>query len=148
MGTFKYPHLFEPIKLGGTLFRNRIFAAPTGYRNMTTDSVYPHEATCYFGRKAMGGAASVSTGEIVVDSELGKGSPYHMCIDNPNSWIPLGKVANAISRYGAVPTAELQHAACTQTATWRSSVGRQRASLTVRWNTNLLAGLSRRCRKR
>ena len=26
----KYPHIFEPIELAGTIFRNRIFAAPTG----------------------------------------------------------------------------------------------------------------------
>lgn len=110
MGKFKYPNLFEPLKLRGALFRNRIFAAPTGYRNMTYDSVWPLEAAYYYGRKAMGGAASVSTGELIVDTELGRGSPNHICIDNQQSLMPLGKVANAISRYGAVPTAELQHA--------------------------------------
>jgi len=110
MKKFKYPHLFEPLKLRGTLFRNRIFAAPTGYRNMTYDSVWPLEAGDYYGRKAMGGAASVATGELVVDTEFGRGSLNHICIDNPQSLMPLEKVAKAISRYGAVPTAELQHA--------------------------------------
>ncbi len=110
MSGLKYPHLCQPIKLRGVLFRNRMFAAPTGYRNMTYDSVLPREAAYYYSRKAMGGAASVSTGELVVDTELGRGAPHHICIDNTQSWNPLGKVANAISRYGAVPTAELQHA--------------------------------------
>ncbi len=110
MSQFKYPNLFEPLKLRGTLFRNRIFAAPTGYRNMTYDSVWPLEAADYYGRKAKGGAASVATGELVVDTEFGRGSLNHICIDNPQSLQPLGKVANAIARYGAVPTAELQHA--------------------------------------
>lgn len=32
-----YPHLFEPIQLGKTLFRNRIFASPTGHHEMTPD---------------------------------------------------------------------------------------------------------------
>ena len=27
---YKYPHLFQPIQLGNVLFRNRIFASPTG----------------------------------------------------------------------------------------------------------------------
>ena len=110
MNRFKYPHLFEPLKLRGTLFRNRIFAAPTGYRNMTYDSVWPLEAGDYYGRKALGGAASVATGELVVDTEFGRGSLNHICIDNPQSLMPLEKIAKAISRYGAVPTAELQHA--------------------------------------
>lgn len=110
MSGLKYPHLCQPIKLRGVLFKNRMFAAPTGYRNMTYDSVLPREAVYYYSRKAMGGAASVSTGELVVDTALGRGGQHHICIDNPQSLTPLGKVANAISRYGAVPTAELQHA--------------------------------------
>lgn len=110
MSEFKYPLLCEPIKLRGALFKNRMFAAPTGYRNMTYDSVLPREAAYYYSRKAMGGAASVSTGELIVDTDLGRGGLHHICIDNPQSFIPLGKIANAISRFGAVPTAELQHA--------------------------------------
>ncbi len=34
---FKYPHLFAPIQLGNVLFRNRIFASPTGYQNLNGD---------------------------------------------------------------------------------------------------------------
>ena len=41
---------------------------------------------------------------------MGRGGPHHICIDNPQSLLGLGKIANAVSRYGAVPTAELQHA--------------------------------------
>jgi len=110
MSEFKYPHLFEPLRLGAQLFRNRLFAAPTGYRNMTTDSIYPEEGFQYYRRKAMGGCASVSSGELIVDTERGRGSPNHICIDNPSAAIPLGKLAFAISRYGAVPTAEFSHA--------------------------------------
>ena len=110
MSTFKYPHLFEPIRLAGTLFRNRIFAAPTGYQNMSGNSVLPGEAPYYYARKAMGGAASVATCELIVDGELGRGGVNHVCLDNPRGHRVLGRVANAISRYGAVATAELQHA--------------------------------------
>ena len=110
MSEFKYPHLFEPIKLGNQLFRNRLFAAPTGYRNMTHDSIYAEEAFQYYRRKAMGGCASVATGELIVDTQYGRGSLNQICIDNPAAQIPLGKLAFSISRYGAVPTAELTHA--------------------------------------
>ena len=77
---------------------------------MTYDSVWPPEAVLYYGRKAMGGAAAVATGELIVDTEFGRGGMHHICIDNPQALIPLGKVAYGIRRYGAVPAAELQHA--------------------------------------
>lgn len=37
MQSFKYPHLFTPIRIGGTWFRNRIFAAPTGHQDLTPE---------------------------------------------------------------------------------------------------------------
>ena len=48
MFELRYPHLFEPIVLGGTVFRNRIFASPTGYQNVTCDDILPPgaEALC------------------------------------------------------------------------------------------------------
>ena len=70
MSQMRYPHIFEPIRLGRQLFLNRLFAAPTGYRNMTYDSIYPEEALQYYRRKAMGGCAAVSTGELIVDTAM------------------------------------------------------------------------------
>ncbi|NLV50617.1 MAG: FAD-dependent oxidoreductase [Clostridiales bacterium] len=106
---FKYPHLFEPIRLGGTLFKNRIFASPTGYTNMTGDNVLPPGAEAYYERKAIGGAASVAGCELIVDGELGRGGPTHVAIDELSARMPLCRIATAVSRHGAVATAELQH---------------------------------------
>ncbi len=106
MNGFKYPHLFEPIRLGNTLFRNRIFASPTGYMNFLEETL---GAAAYYERKAMGGAASVATCEIIVDKELGKGGATHLCIEDPRAFDPLCHLANAVSRHGAIATAELQH---------------------------------------
>ncbi|MBR2522250.1 MAG: hypothetical protein IKE61_03900, partial [Coriobacteriales bacterium] len=79
MGELKYPHLFEPIQIGNRLFRNRIFASPTGYLNNNSDGLQnTFGASLYYGRKAMGGAASVSTGECVVDSVYGAGGDVQM----------------------------------------------------------------------
>jgi hypothetical protein len=66
----KYPHLFQPIEIAGTLFKNRIFAAPTGYMDMDREGILNDAAALYYGRKAQGGAAAVTLGECVVDSEL------------------------------------------------------------------------------
>ena len=105
----RYEKLFEPIKLANTYFRNRIFAAPTGFQDMDKDGIIAPEAAYYYGRKAMGGVASVTVGECVVDTELGKGSDLHICLDNPFAFQGLSRVAGEVSRNGAVCSAELQH---------------------------------------
>ncbi|MDR0916531.1 MAG: NAD(P)/FAD-dependent oxidoreductase [Oscillospiraceae bacterium] len=110
MYTQKYPHLFTPIKLGNTVFRNRIFGSPTGYQELTSEEFPTQDTAAYFARKARGGAASVAVGECVVDSKRGRGGANHMPLDNPEILGALTMLAESISQYGAVPVAELQHA--------------------------------------
>ena len=107
----KFPHLFSPIVLGNTLFRNRIFASPTGYQNVNGDGYLNDGAPAYYGRKAMGGAASVATFEGIVDGELGKGGDGHICLDSPSMGVSrnLSNVAFAIKSFGAVASLELAH---------------------------------------
>ena len=110
MSELLYPHLFSPIKLGDRLFRHRIFAAPTGYQNVNQDGLINEGATAYYERKAMGGAASVTSFEGIVDGEFGRGGPGHVSLDRPGIGSSLARIAYAVKRYGAVPTLELQHA--------------------------------------
>lgn len=107
---YKYPHLFQPIQLGNVLFRNRIFASPTGYQNVNGDGYLNDGAAAYYGRRAKGGAASVATFEGIVDGELGRGGATHICMDTPNIDRGLSRIAYEIRGYGAVATMELQHA--------------------------------------
>ena len=109
MNTIRYQHLFSPIVLGNTLFRNRIFASPTGYQNLNGDGYLNDGATAYYERKAMGGAASVATFEGIVDGEIGKGGATHICLDTPNIDRGLSRIAHGIKSYGAVASLELQH---------------------------------------
>lgn len=109
MSQCKYPNLFKPIVLGNTLFRNRIFASPTGYQNLNGDGYLNDGAAAYYERKARGGAASVTSFEGVVDGELGKGGRNHICLDTPGISVGLSRIAHAVSGYGAVASLELQH---------------------------------------
>ena len=106
----KYPHMFQPIEIAGTLFRSRIFAAPTGYQDMDREGILPPEAAAYYARKAKGGAAAVTLGECVVDSQYGRGASYHVRMDDPFAAHALNRCAADIRRYGAVASCELQHA--------------------------------------
>jgi 2,4-dienoyl-CoA reductase-like NADH-dependent reductase (Old Yellow Enzyme family)/thioredoxin reductase len=110
MSKVDYPNLFTPITLRGTLFKNRIFASPTGYQDMDKDGILPPEAAFYYERKAIGGAACVAVGECNVDGEFGTGARYAIRLDNPYARFPLFRITDAVRRQGAVCTAELQHA--------------------------------------
>jgi len=105
----KYPHLFEPIELAGTIFRNRIFAAPTGWMDEYRDGSLPPEAAAYYARKAKGGAAAVTLGECAVDTTYSDVSVARIKLDDPHHANGLTRCADDIRRYGGVPSVELQH---------------------------------------
>ena len=109
-GIEKYPHLFQPIRLGNTVFRNRIFSAPTGVYDLTPERAPTQDYIAYFERKAKGGCASVNIGECYVDDEGIPNEDYEVIhlTDHKNNYHALGKLADSISRCGAVPTIELQ----------------------------------------
>ena len=111
----KEEKLLEPIKIGNTLFRNRIFVAPTGHPDISVDGDFTDDSVSYFERKAMGGAATVTLGEAIVDSKFGKRHPFQLSLDFSNSRHSLARVADAIRRHGAVPNIELQHSGCNAT---------------------------------
>ncbi|MDR2606237.1 MAG: NAD(P)/FAD-dependent oxidoreductase, partial [Oscillospiraceae bacterium] len=109
MAIVKFPHLFEPITLAGTFFRNRIFASPTGAAQLTAEQYPTADTRAYFERKAMGGAASVCVGDAVVDFKRGRANPNHMPLDDPNMRDPFVRLADAITKHGAIASVELQH---------------------------------------
>ena len=109
MYSCKYPHLFSPIRLGDTLFRNRLFGAPIGYEYLSSQNHPLEETIAFFERKAVGGAATVNYGSGAVDSKrgvIGLSNPY---LDDPTALPPLYRLASAINRHGAVAAIELAH---------------------------------------
>ena len=107
----KYAHILQPLRIGNTVFRNRFFSAPTGLYDLTPDRAPTDDYIAYFERKAKGGCASVNIGECNIDDE-GIGSPNSYEVPNlsERKWNKeaLGKLADAITRNGAVATIELQ----------------------------------------
>ena len=106
----KYPHLFSPIQLGDTLFRNRIFASPTGVFYADTSHRPINETICYYERKAKGGAASVCVGDAMVDGVHGAHGEYCMHMEDPGLMPVLNKLSSEINRHGTVATLEMFHA--------------------------------------
>ena len=109
MGVQKYPHLFEPLKVRGTLFKNRIFAAPQGFYKVDPGGYPNADLIAFFEAKARGGIASVCLGEGLVDTKTGLKSDILPPMDDIGSRPGLAAYAGAISRHGAVAAIELQH---------------------------------------
>ena len=104
-----YPHLFEPIVLANTYFKNRIFAAPQGNSFSTFGNQPTTENMMFYERKAMGGAAMVCIGDATVDSELAMGNGPHLKMDQFANCVHLNRLSRGISRHGAVASIELNH---------------------------------------
>ncbi len=104
-----YPHLFTPIVLAGQLFKNRIFASPTGLQHNNYGNHPINETINYYERKAIGGAASVCIGDAMVDSEIALANGNHILLDDPTGRPHLNKLSEAIRRHGAVASMEMSH---------------------------------------
>jgi len=108
--SLKFPKLFEPLSIGSAVFRNRIFSSPQGFYNVAKDNLPGRDEAAYFELKALGGFASVCVGDCIVDSATGTHYPFLIRMDDPATLPGLSSVAGAISRHGAVASAELSHA--------------------------------------
>jgi len=109
MSNCKYPHLFSPIILANTYFKNRIFASPQGTSHSTFGNLPTDQTIAFYERKAMGGAAAVCIGDAVVDSQIGMGNGPHFKLDERAGAVHLSRMARDISRHGAVGSIELNH---------------------------------------
>ena len=115
----KYPHLFEPVVLGTRIFRNRIFNSPTGTHFRTINGLPEVDAIAYYERKAIGGAASVCVGDTAVDSEISFHGNSHIAVDDwQGGKGHMSKLAEAISRHGAVAAIEFVHGGSCSTGSY------------------------------
>jgi 2,4-dienoyl-CoA reductase-like NADH-dependent reductase (Old Yellow Enzyme family)/thioredoxin reductase len=106
----KYPHLFTPIRLGETMFKNRIFASPISGRSLDSMSRPNNDSIAFYEQKAMGGAASVCVGDCIVDSKHGLYGAYMIKLDDEMNHHALNLLSAGVARHGAVASVELQHA--------------------------------------
>jgi 2,4-dienoyl-CoA reductase-like NADH-dependent reductase (Old Yellow Enzyme family)/thioredoxin reductase len=106
----KFPKLFEPVKVGGVIFRNRIFGSPTGSMDFNSDHTPTEDWIAYYERKAMGGAATVTVGECHINPPLSRMGGMSIDLTNEVHMRFLYKLADRVSRQGAVASLELQHA--------------------------------------
>ena len=108
-GRQKYPHLFEPIRIGNIRLKNRIIAAPTSPSMMTTEGHFTPEMIAYLEEKAKGGAAVVTYGEAIVHSATGKSHNKQLQLDSFGVREGLAIATRKIHNAGAYANIQLSH---------------------------------------
>lgn len=109
MTNSKFPNLTSPITLGRVTFRNRIFSAPMGATDITSDCIPGPRTQGFYELRAKGGAASVTVSELVVDPNTDASHMLHLDLETPGCLAAHTYVADAIRRHGSVPSIELSH---------------------------------------
>ena len=106
-----YPHIFEPITIGGVTFKNRIFTAPSmGHMLQNNAPTYPEPAMiANYIQKAQGGAAQVECGGQQVNNPGRNPIHSNFDIEDPTGWRNFIHFTNAIHFYDAKASYELIH---------------------------------------
>ena len=104
-----YENLLKPLKIGGITVKNRMFSAPTSMAELGADEHYSKENIEYYKLRALGGAAVVPVGDVIVDLDTGRSHPQQVGINDPGAMPYLCAVADAIHSGGAIASVEIDH---------------------------------------
>lgn len=104
-----YAHLFQPLRLGRTVLKNRIEAAPVSVANLTPQAHFTPDNIAIFERKAKGCAAIVNMGEARIDLKTGISHLLCLALDDPEVMPSLILATDAIRRHNAIPAIEILH---------------------------------------
>jgi len=105
----RYKHLTAPLTIAGLTLKNRMFSAPTSMAELGPDEHYSKENIEYYKLRALGGAAVVPVGDVIVDLDTGRSHPQQVGINEPSAAPYLCAVADAIHAGGAMASVEIDH---------------------------------------
>ena len=104
-----YDKLLAPLKIGGITVKNRMFSSPTSLAELGPEEHYSRENIEYYKLRALGGAAVVPVGDVIVDLDTGRSHPQQVGMNDPSAAPYLVAVADAIHAGGAMACVELDH---------------------------------------
>lgn len=106
----KYPHLYEPMRLGRLTLKNRIEVPPMGPRLGNPATVVSAHEVAYYAERAKSGAAIVTVPDTGVDTKTACSMAQNYWINGKKSVGEFKKLTRAIHQYGALASIELNHA--------------------------------------
>lgn len=105
-----YPHVFEPIKAGRLVLKNRIQFSPLVCNMVTCNGEVTQDFIDFIDMQASTGAGLVTIGATPVDLETGIDYASELDVTNDNKICGLIRLAEAAHIHGAKLSIELMHA--------------------------------------
>lgn len=102
-----YKHIFQPIQIGPFTAKNRIEVSPAEPFLCTKDGQITDEFVTFTASFARGGAGIVTVGDSPINQEYADENHFVVNLADPYITHGLVKVADAIHRYGALASIEL-----------------------------------------
>ncbi len=102
-----YEHVFQPLKIGPLTAKNRIEVSPAEPFLCTRDGLVTDEFIAFTASMARGGAGIVTVGDSPVTQEYADANHYVVNLADPFVVHGLFKLTDAIHRWGAIASIEL-----------------------------------------
>lgn len=106
----KYSHVFEPIRIRGVDFKNRIFLAPATPVLSTADGLVTPELVNWMRMFARGGATTLYLGNCSVDLSENKDQGYQLDLGRDDAVRELARYADMCKEYDCHASLEINHA--------------------------------------
>ncbi len=110
MNLASYSHVFEPIRIRGIDFKNRVFLAPTTPVLATEDGICTHELVEWMRMFARGGVCTLYLGNCSVDLSQNRDQSYQLDLGTDRAVLPLSWYADMCRQYGCHASLEINHA--------------------------------------
>jgi len=104
-----YPNLFQPIKIGNMILKNRIVHVPTDSSTSHADGSVSERDIHHHAEIAKGGVGMLIVGATSPDGKTGRPTVTGLVADSDNYIPGLARLAKSIQRYGAKAVCQLQH---------------------------------------
>ncbi|MGB4198737.1 MAG: NADH:flavin oxidoreductase, partial [Tepidanaerobacteraceae bacterium] len=96
----KYAKLFEPMRIGKMLVKNRIVMSPMGTFTPMQDGTESEEGIRYYEERARGGVGLIITGSMFINEVTAQGGPT-IAVDNPRAIPKATVLCERVHRWGA-----------------------------------------------
>jgi 2,4-dienoyl-CoA reductase-like NADH-dependent reductase (Old Yellow Enzyme family)/thioredoxin reductase len=105
----RYTHVFQPIRIRGVDFKNRIFLAPTTPVLSTPDGFVTRELVDWFRMFARGGVCTLYLGNCSIDLKESNDQNYQLDLGTDNCIYPLSLYADMCRQFGCHASLEINH---------------------------------------
>ncbi|NLV51115.1 MAG: FAD-dependent oxidoreductase [Clostridiales bacterium] len=104
-----YRHIFDPIRIRGVDFKNRIILAPPSPNLASPDGLVTHQFVDWFRMFARGGAAILYVGNSSIDIKECKDEECQLDLSNEHSVLPLSWYTEMALEYDCHASLEVNH---------------------------------------